>query len=856
MGRGSTGVPRHIGDPASGREVFAPRSRRRPRWVAAGAGALGLVTALYVAVLFGAALVGPQGPGRHLPKFERYDTAAVGPASPLINDDRSSVWPLLVAVLVVVAVVAWITRDGIRRRRANRSPQNGSPRDEAPVRRPPYRSRRGGRWWPALAVLMLAALAIGLCANDYTTANVARDQHIDDGVAALPVGTGPVLEITDDGVRSVRSPAGHVALTFDDGPDPRWTPAILDVLKEERVPGTFFVIGQHVVEHPEIVRRILRQGGEVGVHTYRHFEITTQSAPALRRDLRLTQLAIMGATGRRAALFRPPFITDRSNVGLHQYVALRDATADGYITVLADRDSTDWSRPGANAIALRAMPRFGAGAIIELHDGGGDRAQTVAGLRTLIRLLKAEGYQFDTVSRIARLSQDQVMPAASLFHRAWGQAFVLTTGWTDSAVWIFALLMFGVAMLTMVRVGGVAIAALRSFRRSPRPVIGAANLPAASVIVAAYNEESSITATLTALCVARAGDLQIVVVDDGSTDDTATRVHAFPDPRVELLSVPHAGKAAALAAGLNRCSADIIVTVDADTRVAVDGLAALIRPFADPAVGGVSGNLEVARKVGLLGAAQHLEYVIGNAFDRRALDTIRTQVTIPGAMGAFRRAALAAAGGFDGATLAEDTDLTLALVQTGWDLRFAPEARAETYTPMTVRGLWRQRSRWSFGIAQAVWRRRCMARHTRGRPRVGATWCFVLVSQIVLPIAAPLVDLAAVWGLATGTRFPLWLWLMVAVTQLGAAAIALRIEGQSLRWLWALPLHLFGYRQITSFVVIQTAVWAAVGRRPGWGANPIPKRAPVVSTTAVPSESEPIEREAPRPERRAVPRAA
>ena len=802
--------------------VFAAPSRWRARVVAAVVVGIAFALGLWMTPLVAAGWWGPSAPTLHLPSIERYDQRVVASA-PIEPRSIGRITLPVLAGLGFVAAFGWYAADRRRRRLAtvhsgieasHSAPSAGTRRS----RRVLGAGRKSGRWWPAFVGLLLVATLGALVARNFTSGTIASDHHVDDGFVTLGPGTGSVVEIARDAVRSVHMRPKVVALTFDDGPDPRWTPKVLDVLAQEHVPGTFFVIGEHVVRHPKLVRRVLSQGGELGVHTYRHLEISSQSRSDLQRDLRMTQLAIVGATGHGTALFRPPFITDRSNVGLRQYGALAVASQDGYVTVLADRDSTDWGRPGAVVLALRSMPESGAGAIIELHDGGGDRSQTVAGLRMLIRALRASGYQFETVSSAARLSAATVMPVRDGVDYWWGRAFVASMRFSSTASAWFVGVMALLAIASLLRMVLVVGGGFRH-RRRDRPTLADAELPPISVIVAAYNEEPTITATLDALCASESDNLQVVVVDDGSTDDTARLVEAYPDDRVSLVRAIHGGKARALAVGLEHCRAELVVTVDADTQLHPDSLRALVAPFVDHEVGGVSGNLRVARPRGVLGASQQLEYVIGNAFDRRTLDLLGTQVTIPGAAGAYRRSALQSVGGFDSATLAEDTDLTLALVAHGWRVRFAADALALTSTPTSVRALWRQRSRWSFGIAQSVWRHRSMIRQVRTRPRVAATWLFVFASQVVLPLAAPWFDLAAIWACFSGVRAPIVVWIIFGVLQLGAAAAALRIEGESLRWLRAYPLHLLGYRQLTAGVVAQTVAWAAAGRIPRWGTS-------------------------------------
>ncbi len=788
---------------SAGGPVFAAQSRARSRWVAAVVTLVVLATLLFVAPLVLGFMFGPSAPALDLPQIERFDAVRADRATSLPHSGPSAM-PLVVVAVVVTGLMGWCVTGRMGRRRPVR-PIGGA-----------RRSRRSGRWWPAALLMILIVSAVSLAVNHYTTGVAAGEGNRDDGGSAFRRDVGSVVDVGPDGVRSAHVRPGTVALTFDDGPDPRWTPAILDVLAEKRVPGTFFVIGEHVARYPELVRRVIRQGGEVGVHSYRHIEVASQPREEFLRDLRLTQLAIVGATGRSTALFRPPFVTRPSNVGLQRYLALLSAGEDGYVTVLADRDSSDWKRPGTDAILRHSTPVGGAGAIIELHDGGGDRAQTVAALGTLIDRLRESGYQFTTVSGAARIPPGAVMPSAGGWEHAWGRGFLVATAVAESwARW----LMFGLVLVAagaLLRTVGAAGAGWRhSRRRAVR--LRDATPPRVSVIVAAYNEERTIVRTIEALRRSRGVELQIVVVDDGSSDRTATLVAAIPDDRVVLVTGGHGGKAAALAAGLARSDAELIVTVDADTEVEPETVMELTAPFADLNVGAVSGNLRVRRPTGPLGTAQHLEYVVGNAFDRRALDLMAAQVTVPGAAGAYRRDAIEAVGGFSSPTVAEDTDLTLALIAAGWDVRFAPAAVAWTMTPTTVRALWRQRSRWSFGIAQSLWRHRRMIRRARSMPRGAVVWAYLALAQVVFPLLSPLLDFVLIWGLISGSVLPVAVWIGVTLLQLGLMVLALRIEGQSWRALRAYPLLIAGYRHLIAAVVVQTVAWACAGRVPRWG---------------------------------------
>src|SRR5205807_10575491 len=188
----------------------------------------------------------------------------------------------------------------------------------------------------------------------------------------------------------------------------------------------------------------------------------------------------------------------------------------------------------------------------------------------------------------------------------------------------------------------------------------------------------------------------------GSTDRTAEIVAALDLDNVRLVRQDNGGKAAALNTGVEVTSSDVVVMVDGDTLFEPDTLKKLVRPFADPTVAGVSGNTKVGNRQGLLGRWQHIEYVIGFNLDRRMYEVLQCTPTVPGAAGAFRREDLAAIGGVPGDTLAEDTDLTLAIGRTGRRVVYADDARAWTEAPSTLGTLWRQRYRWAFGTMQSV----------------------------------------------------------------------------------------------------------------------------------------------------------
>jgi cellulose synthase/poly-beta-1,6-N-acetylglucosamine synthase-like glycosyltransferase len=353
--------------------------------------------------------------------------------------------------------------------------------------------------------------------------------------------------------------------------------------------------------------------------------------------------------------------------------------------------------------------------------------------------------------------------------------------------------------------------------RSPRDAPG--YLPDVSVVIPAYNEAAGIAATIRSMVATRyRGRIEVIVVDDGSSDDTAAIARSLDIPCVRVISQPNSGKPGALNRGIAEARSDILVLVDGDTIFQSDTLGRLIAPLAAADVGAVSGNTKVGNRRGFLGGWQHLEYVMGFNLDRRLFDMLGTIPTVPGAIGAFRRAALAAVGGVSADTLAEDTDLTMALCRSPWRVVYAPDAIAWTEAPSSLRQLWRQRYRWSYGTMQAMWKHR-RAVIERGKSGRFGRCClsYLTLFHVLLPLIAPVVDVFSLYGVmflnpVKVTAF----WLLFVLLQALAGAYALRLDSERLRSLWVLPLQQVVYRQLMYLVTIHSVITALLGTRQRW----------------------------------------
>ena len=632
-----------------------------------------------------------------------------------------------------------------------------------------------------------------------------------------------------------------IALTFDDGPDPEWTPQILNILKNRHIRATFFIIGANAEANPGLVQRILADGHEIGNHTYTHPNLADTPPQAVRIELNATQRLFEALTGRSMRLFRPPYLGDAEPTDEDEIVPVQIAQDLGYTTVGEHVDPIDWSLPGVNYIVKHTLDAVHNptpdqhGNIILFHDAGGDRSQTVAALPIIISRLKAEGYTFVPVSALAGLTSAQAMPVLKptlslvadrvvfLTLSALGRTLYLCF---LAAIWLGISRLFFLAILSV----------------SNRPRESEEQLPPSSdqpfrvsVVIPAYNEEKVINSTIARILSSTYQKLEVIVVDDGSLDNTsgAVRDTYGDDKRVTLVRMPNSGKASALNTGIARASGEVIVALDADTQFNRDTIARLVRWFADPQIGAVAGNAKVGNRINMVTRWQALEYIVAQNLERRALAALGTLTVVPGAVGAWRREALVALGGFRSDTVAEDQDLTIDLQRHGYRVHFDSSAIAWTEAPASFTGLARQRFRWAYGTLQCLWKYRGLTFNPRygtlGTIALPQVWLF----QIFLTALAPLADLLLIWQL-------LWQW--IAYTQHGAefnntdlvtvgiyycvfmtvdilsAVIGFLMEKKE-NWsllLW-LVLQRFGYRQLMYYVVVRSISTAVRGVFVGWG---------------------------------------
>ena len=638
---------------------------------------------------------------------------------------------------------------------------------------------------------------------------------------------------------------GLIALTFDDGPDPNWTPAILDILKKENVPATFFVIGKNGDAYPDLLRRIVNEGHEVGNHTYTHPNLGEVPGRIVDLELNATQRLIESVTGRSTVLFRPPYFGDAEADKPGEVEPALRAKDLGYVMVGVRIDPGDW-KPGVtpNEVVENTVERAEdndpetRGQVVLLHDSGGDRSATIAALPELIHQLKARGKRFVLVSELGGWTRDQVMPqlppSENLYTRTDRLTFTVLSvgGWLMQ--WAFLVgIVLGLTRLTVI--GALAFAQWARSRRREHEHAGEQFEPFVSIIVPAYNEDQVIESTIRSLLDCDYPHFEIIVVDDGSSDRTSEvmRENFGSEPLVRLFTIENAGKAAALNFGLRHTKGDVIVALDADTQFPPETIRALARRFVDPHMGAVAGNAKVGNRINIVTRWQALEYITSQNMDRRAFASLNCITVVPGAVGAWRRELIDQCGGFSNDTLAEDQDLTLLIRKLGYKIGYEEAAIAWTEAPATLGTLARQRFRWAYGTLQCLWKHR----NALFRPRYGTLGLVgmpnVWIFQVLFPLISPIMDLIVIYTLAssiyyrfaqpsgfsfTNLRQVMFYYALFLAVDWFAAAFAFLLERRE-RWrlLWWLFLQRFCYRQVMYYVMIKSVATAARGAVVGWG---------------------------------------
>ncbi|MFW8595551.1 glycosyltransferase [Cribrihabitans neustonicus] len=656
-----------------------------------------------------------------------------------------------------------------------------------------------------------------------------RQLEFDPGTGRISSQTYSILPKPYTIERYGKAGSRKLVLTFDDGPHPKYTKQILDILHEEKVPAAFFVVGTSVMNAPELIARMIDEGHEIGAHTFSHPRMDQISKTRAELEFSLLDKILAGTAGRKTLLYREPFLRSGGPISAEGVASLEAAQARGSIIAGMDIVPRDWEGWDSERIASHVIGQVeqGAGNVILLHDGGQDRTATVAAVRSIIGALKAKGYEFTALADLLGTDRASLMPVAAGGAPAFDRVSFSMVWFAQQAV-IFVF--WTVLVIGVLRSAAVLVLALSNRREKYVPL---RRLPKVAVVIPAYNEAKVIARSIESVRASGYKNLEIIVVDDGSTDDTLIEVLKFGrQSGIRLISQPNQGKWSALNRAILSAGTEFVVCIDADTQVCKSSIAELMRHFADPKVGAVAGKIIAGNRVNLLTRLQALEYATSQNVDRKAFDKINGILVVPGAIGAWRVEALERAGLFTDETLTEDTDLTIQVNRAGYRVIYEPRARGYTEVPETTGELLRQRLRWSLGMFQSAWKHKRAVSEGRSVGLISIPDMFVF--GYIFPLLAPVADLFVIlllYKLAAGgwagdvgasqSAQPaqyLLAYLALPALEFLVAAVAVASDDDESNWtLLLFPLQRLIYRPLLYFSVIRAILRAVNGRLASWG---------------------------------------
>ena len=627
-------------------------------------------------------------------------------------------------------------------------------------------------------------------------------------------------------------PGHKIILTFDDGPDPVYTPQILNILEKEHIPASFFVVGINAEKNIPILQRIYNDGFEIGNHTFTHGNIAHMGKDRSQIELKATRLLIETVTGHSTILFRAPYNADSEPQSFEEIEPIARSKKDNYITVGESIDPNDWDPVNnSDSIYLKTIKLAEStnASIILLHDAGGESRQaTVDALPRIIKYFRERGCNFTTVAGLMGKKESEIMPAVPrTFNTSLNYGFAVFSYWGGQ--FIFGLFIVGIC-LSVFRM--VALAILAFIQKRKETVSNISGIKqGVSIIVPAYNEEVNAVRTVESLLKQDYPILEILFVDDGSRDNTFSVVkEKFKAlPEVKVLTKNNGGKASALNFGIDAANYDYVVCIDADTQLRSNAVFELMQKFYaagnEQEVAAVAGNVKVGNEVNMVSRWQSIEYITSQNFDRRAFDLLNCITVVPGAIGAFKKSAIIESGGFSSDTLAEDCDLTMRLLEHGYSIRNCSTALSYTEVPETLKQFLKQRFRWSFGVMQCFWKHRSALFDRKYKSFGWIALPNILIYQMLLPALAPLADLMLIFGLAASgmgiiqgdVNHILTYYLIFSIVDMAGAALAFSFEKEkAYKLLWMIPQR-FIYRQLMYYILFKSFARALKGELQGWG---------------------------------------
>jgi len=625
-----------------------------------------------------------------------------------------------------------------------------------------------------------------------------------------------------------------IVLTFDDGPDPDYTPRILDILSKEHVPAVFFLIGINAEENIPLVKRIYREGHEIGNHSFTHANMAEMSSQRANLELKSTRLLIESITGHSTILFRAPYNADAEPETMQELIPVAQSRKQNYLTIGESIDPNDWEEGvTADTVFNRIIKQQEKGSIILLHDAGGDRNATVEMLPKLIHYFKQKGYSFTTVANLIGKSKEELMPLVpkgSGYYLMQLNYILAEFGYWGSH--LLSSLFITAIFLSISRLCIMAFLAIKQRSKEKRNLsfihtLKQIDYPLVSVLIPAYNEAVNAVGMLNNLLKTDYPHVEFIFIDDGSTDGTYDKVKtAFTNHHnIKIFTKLNGGKASALNFGISHSNADYVICIDADTRLQSDAITKLMYHFIFPSlgklkkgVGAVAGNVKIGNQINILTKWQSIEYITSQNFDRKAFAYINAITVIPGAIGAFKREAIENAGGFTSDTLAEDCDLTIRILREGYVVANENNAIAFTEAPETVKMFLKQRFRWTFGVMQTFWKNRDAFFNGTYKYLGWVALPNILIFQFLIPLLVPFADLFMLIGIVTGNAGKIFMYYSIfMLVDASIALLAFTFEKERpFKLIWIIPQRII-YRWLMMCVLIKAFFRAIKGELQYWG---------------------------------------
>jgi len=704
----------------------------------------------------------------------------------------------------------------------------------------------GHRWTKFKTRLLITGTIIGSCIgailylivyNPHPATKTLNIQKIIDQVITQSynqgdkmIGAGGFIDIDyaydHPRIRRFGDGLHAVALTFDDGPNPEYTPKILQILEQQQVKATFFVTAAQVIKYPEVLDQIRRGGHDIGLHSYTHQYIQEDASfKSLRSILEfdIAQKVLAYHLGYKTNVFRVPFLGPDNEPDYHSQYMIGQALKRGMIISAPTVDSLDWQVQSNDQLYRNATTLDNdLTAVVLLHDSGGDsRESTIQTLPQIIQFYRDQGYQFATVDQLAKhqglvtrypltivdkLAIQLVNQTIQIIRHTAKE--VLTVGL------VVSLLFLLVHSLSLMLAAAYSKYRLNHNHKSPNTFY----LPQVSIVIPMYNEQYVISHTLDSILDSDYEHLNIHVVNDGSTDHSLQSLEKFKQNRkVHIYTQTNQGKVVALNHGISMSTDQIIISVDSDTQLEPNAISKIVNYFADPHIGCVSGSIRVGNRDSAITKSQDMEYTIAQSLDKRAMDILHAVTISPGAFSAWRRKAIIAAGQFTPDTLAEDFDLTLRVIQQGYRSKYCPQSIAYTEVPADMQTLSKQRFRWYYGNLQVLFKHRRLFFNPDhgilGLFWIPRMWIWQIFAQLLLPI----IDLFVILGIVVGnTQVMLIYFVIYIVMQMIVAAFAYRLESRPLPSLFTIIFIRIWYSHRLSFILWRACISALRGQIVQW----------------------------------------